>query len=168
MDWNLKKEMVPRSDKIRIISPWALLWQNENYYLVAFDSEAQSIKHFRVDKMGSVSVLDVTRDGAEQFEQIDLAAYSNQTFGMFGGKEEVVVMTFPESLVGLVIDRFGKEVPVRKEKEGKIRVRTKLAVSHQFFGWLAGIGKDAKIVSPEHVREEYRNYLEEIIKESLD
>ena len=168
MDWNLKKEMVPRSDKVRIISPWALLWHNENYYLVAFDSEAQSIKHFRVDKMGGVEVLDEARDGAKQFELIDLAAYSNQTFGMFGGTEEIVVMTFPESMVGLVIDRFGKEVPIRKEKEGGIRVRTKLAVSHQFFGWLAGIGKDAKIISPEHVREEYRNYLEEIIKESLD
>ncbi|MBQ6094640.1 MAG: WYL domain-containing protein, partial [Lachnospiraceae bacterium] len=52
--------------------------------------------------------------------------------------------------------------------DGKIRVRTRLAVSGQFFGWLAGLGKDAKIVSPDQVRLEYRSYLEEIVKNCFD
>ncbi len=168
MDWNLKKELVPRREEERVISPWALLWQNENYYLLAYDGASESFKHFRVDKMGSVKVLEKAREGSKAFEKIDLAAYSNQTFGMFGGKEEIVVMTFPESLIGVVIDRFGKEVPIRSDKKGFIRVRTKLSVSNQFFGWMAGIGKDAKIVSPEEVRDRYHAYLREILEESLD
>ena len=168
MDWNLKKELVPRREEERVISPWALLWQNENYYLLAYDGSSESFKHFRVDKMGSVKLLEKAREGSKPFEKIDLAAYSNQTFGMFGGEEEIVVMTFPESLIGVVIDRFGKEVPIRSDKKGFIRVRTKLSVSNQFFGWMAGIGKDAKIVSPEDVRDRYHAYLREILEESLD
>ena len=168
MDWNVKKEMVPRSDEERVISPWAMVWQNENYYLIAFDSEAQSIKHFRVDKMGSVRILDDKRDGEKQFSKIDLASYSNQTFGMFGGKEEIITMSFPSTLVGVVIDRFGKDISIREVKDGTIRVRTKLTVSSQFFGWLAGIGKNAKIIAPESIREQYREYLKEILAESFD
>ena len=168
MDWNLKMEMVPRTEEERVISPWALVWQNENYYLIAFDSEAGSIKHFRVDKMGKVRVLEEQRDGEKQFLKIDLAAYSNQTFGMYGGKEELITMNFPNSLIGVVIDRFGKDISIRDLKDGTFRVRTKLSVSPQFFGWLAGIGKDAKIVSPEHVREQYLEHLKKILENNFD
>ena len=163
MDWNLEKEMTPRTPNERVISPWAMVWQNEYYYLIAFDGNSQSIKHFRVDKMGKVRILDAVREGKKKFEKIDLAAYSTQTFGMYGGKEESVTMSFPKELVGVVIDRFGKDVPIRDMKDGTFRVRAKLSVSPQFFGWMAGIGKNAKIVSPEHVKEQYREYLQEIL-----
>ena len=168
MDWNLQKEMVPRKQKERVVSPWALLWQNENYYLIAFDEEAQAIRHFRVDKMGKVKVLSVSRDGAKQFDKIDLAAYSNQTFGMYGGKEEIVTLSFPESLLGVAVDRFGKDIGLRKEKNGRIRIRVKLTVSPQFFGWMAGLGRDAKIVSPDSVRKEYVDHLRSIVESDLD
>jgi len=168
MDWNLKKEMAPRSAEERVISPWALIWQNENYYLIAYDSKVEEIRHFRVDKMGKARVLEEPREGARQFGKIDLAAYSNQTFGMYGGKEETVTMSFPDSLIGVVIDRFGKDVYLRDLKNGYFRVRTKLTVSNQFFGWMAGLGKSAKILWPETVQEQYREYLQNILAEAFD
>lgn len=168
LDWNLKKEMAPRSPERRAVSPWALIWQNEYYYLVAFDRESGSIKHYRVDKMGDVRVEAPTREGLKQFEQLDLASYANQTFGMFGGKGETVVISFPKNLVGVVVDRFGKDVSIREMGNDTFRVRAKVAVSNQFFGWLAGIGKSAKILSPETVKEQYREYLEEILREGFD
>ncbi|MBO4750642.1 MAG: WYL domain-containing protein [Lachnospiraceae bacterium] len=168
MDWNANKEMVPRSEKERIVSPWALLWNNENYYLIAYDGQSEAVRHFRVDKMGNVHVLEKERLGAEAFGKIDLASYSNQTFGMFGGREELVTLSLPLHMAGVVIDRFGKEVALRKMADGTIRVRTKLAVSGQFFGWLAGLGKDAKVLSPDSVRQEYRSYLEEILRDGFD
>lgn len=168
MDWNVKKEMVPRSASKRIVSPWALLWNNEYYYLIAYDEESKGVKHFRVDKMSDVCVTEKTRKGVKEFQKIDLASYSNQTFGMFGGREELVTLSLPIHLTGVVIDRFGKDIALREMPDGKIRVRTRLAVSGQFFGWMAGLGKDAKIVSPEQVRLEYRSYLEEIVKNSFD
>ncbi len=163
LDWNLEKEMVPRPNGQKRVSPWALIWRDENYYLAAYDNEDKIMKHYRVDKMGQVNVLSEAREGLEQFSQMDLAAYTNQTFGMFGGKEETVTMEFPNRLVGVVLDRFGKEADLRKLSEETFRIRVKVAVSGQFFGWLAGIGKDAKVTAPEQVKERYKQWLMEIL-----
>lgn len=163
LDWNLKKQMVPRVNGQKTVSPWAMIWREENYYLVAYDSEDRIMKHYRVDKMGQVQVLESVREGMEQFSKIDLAAYTNRTFGMYGGEEETVTMQFPNRLIGVVMDRFGKEADIRPMDGEAFRVRARVAVSGQFFGWLAGIGKEAVIVSPEEVREQYKNWLQDIM-----
>ncbi|MBO4291303.1 MAG: WYL domain-containing protein [Lachnospiraceae bacterium] len=159
MEWNLKKEMVPRSGERRTVSPWSLIWQNENYYLVAYDAKAGEIRHFRVDKMGQAALEKEPREGQEIFEKTDQASYSREVFGMFGGKTETVTLQMDDYLIGVVIDRFGKDVSIRRDENGRVRARVKVAVSGQFFGWLAGIGRSVRIVSPESVREEYRLYL---------
>ena len=113
LEWNLKKQLVPRDHLTRQVSPWALIWREENYYLAAFDSQEGIMKHYRVDKMGRVCVLDAAREGIEQFSRTDPAVYSNQTFGMYGGQEETVTLQFPNRLIGVVLDRFGREVEIR-------------------------------------------------------
>lgn len=163
LDWNLNKELVPRANSERKVSPWALIWQDENYYLAAYDSKDACMKHFRVDKMGKVVVCRKAREGIEQFAKVDLAAYTNQIFGMYGGNEAVVTLQLPNRLVGVVLDRFGREADIRQMPEDKFRVRAKVMVSGQFFGWLAGIGRDVKIVSPDAVREQYKKWLEDIL-----
>ena len=163
MDWNAKKQLVPRGNDAKVVSPWALIWRDDNYYLAAFDGTDGIMKHYRVDKMKDVTVLEDRRKGLEQFEQVDLAQYSNRTFGMFGGREEIVTLEFPERLIGLLIDRFGKEISIRKGENDCFLGRVRLKVSSQFFGWLTGIGKEIRIASPESVREEYKTWLEEIL-----
>ena len=165
MDWNLQKKLVPRDDKIRVVSPWTLIWQNENYYLAAYEADADKIKHYRVDKMGEVGVLEQAREGSEQYESLDLSEYTKQTFGMFGGQSESVTMSFPNHLVGVVVDRFGKDVPIRPMGKERFQVRAQVAVSNQFFGWLAGIGKEAKIVKPDEVRQKYQEHLKRILEQ---
>lgn len=165
LDWNLKKEMAPRENGHKTVSPWALVWRDENYYLVAFDSQDGIMKHYRVDKMGQMDVSKDARDGQEQFAKMDLAAYSNRTFGMFGGEEEVVTLQFSNRLVGVVLDRFGREADLRPMEGGTFRIRAKVAVSGQFFGWLAGIGKEARITAPESVRVKYREWLQAILEQ---
>ena len=163
MDWTLQKKLTPRPGGERKVSPWALIWRDENYYLAAYDEADDKIKHYRVDKMGNVNLTEACRAGVAQFENMDLAAYTNRTFGMYGGQEEIVTMQFPKQLVGVVLDRFGKDAEIRSMGEDVFRVRARVAVSGQFFGWLAGIGKDAEIVSPEAVAEEYRDWLSAIL-----
>lgn len=162
LEWNLKKKLVPRGDR-RVVSPWALIWREENYYLAAYDAKDGILKHYRVDKMGSVEVLDEKREGLEQFEKLDVAAYSNRTFGMYSGEEETVTMQFPNKLVGVVLDRFGKEADLRPMDDETFRIRAKVAVSGQFFGWLSGIGAEAEIVAPEQTKALYRQWLEQIL-----
>lgn len=164
LEWDLSKKLVAKGEPRRV-SPWALIYKDENYYMAAYDKESGILKHYRVDKMGSVEVLEVKREGLAQFEKTDLAAYTNRTFGMFGGEEETVTLGFPDRLVGVVLDRFGREADLRDMKDGTFRIRAKVAVSGQFFGWLAGLGAEAKVIAPDGVRAQYAEWLEQILAE---
>lgn len=164
LDWNLNKELVPRVGGKRKVSPWALIWREENYYLAAYDGVDGIMKHYRVDKMGHVDVLKDEREGLEQFEMVDPAVYTNLTFGMFSGDEETVTLQFPNRLIGVVLDRFGREADIRPMTDRVFRIRVRVAVSGQFFGWLAGIGREAVIISPAAVKEQYQGWLTDIVK----
>ena len=165
LEWNLEKQLVPRKDgKLYHVSPWALTCKDENYYLIAHDNEEDKIKHFRVDKMGSIQVLSgVKREGAALFERFDIADYANKTFSMFGGKQEAVTIQFQNHLIGVVMDRFGRDVSIRKRDDEHFSVRVTVAVSGQFFGWLTGLGGGACLMAPADIVEQYRNYLQDII-----
>lgn len=158
-----KKTELRNGGKLYHISPWALNWTEENYYLIGYDSETDGLKHFRVDKMLKIEVTEEKREGEASFQNFDPARYSRKTFGMFAGREEAVTIRFPDRLIGVVIDRFGRDVPVRKDGDGYFTVRVLVAVSEQFFGWLTGLGRDVIIVSPEEVAGEHRDLLEGII-----
>ena len=165
LEWNLNRELVPRRDgKPYQVSPWALTCKDENYYLIAHDSEEDKIKHFRVDKMAKIRVMEETkREGAALFERFDIADYANKTFGMYGGQEETVTLLFENHLIGVVMDRFGKEAAVRIRDEAHFSVRVRVAVSGQFFGWLTGLGEGAVIAAPAAVQEAYRMHLEKTL-----
>lgn len=164
-EWQSDKLLHPKHEgKKYIISPWALTWKDENYYLVAFDNEENKIKHFRVDKMSKVSQLQDKRKGREAFNQFDIIEYSNKNFGMFGGQSDTVTLECPEYLCGVIIDRFGKDIDIRKMENGKIRSRIHVAVSNQFYGWVTGIGPEMQIVSPSYIKNEYMLFLQSIIK----
>ena len=170
LEWNLEKELIPRKDgKTYRISPWALTCKDENYYLIAHENESNSIKHFRVDKMGHIQILTgIAREGAELFERFDIAAYANKTFGMFGGREEVVTLEFENRFIGVVLDRFGKEVSVRKRDMEHFSVRVQVALSGQFYGWITGLGAGAKITAPADVVKEYYDYLNQVIGQYIE
>ena len=164
LEWNLEKKLVPRkSGKRYQVSPWALTCKDENYYLIAHDAAEDKIKHFRVDKMGDIQVLpDVRREGSALFERFDIADYTNKTFGMFGGREETVTLLLENQLIGVVMDRFGKEAAVRKRDDAHFSARVTVAVSGQFFGWLTGLGQGACLIAPAGIVEQYRQYLKDI------
>ena len=165
MEWGLDGKLHPRRGGAAYqVSPWALLWSAENYYMVAFDEEADKIKHYRVDKMQEIRLLPRKRTGKEAFLECDPAAYANRVFGMYGGNAEVVTLEFPDSLVGVVMDRFGKKTPLRPAGNGRFFVRVEVAVSGQFFGWLAGLGSQVRLTGPENVVRQYRAHLGKILE----
>ena len=164
-EWNTAKEMKLRRNGERyIISPLALIWDNENYYLVGYEID-NGIRHYRVDKIKSICILEENRLEESGYREFEPAVYSNKVFGMYGGEMKKVNLLFPEKLIGVMLDRFGKDVLLRKENDNCYSIRTDLAVSEHFFGWLAGLGKSVKIVSPDIVRQEYKQYLSDILKD---
>lgn len=155
--WNVKKEMELRKDgKFYEISPWALSWDDENYYMIGFDSDAKMIKHYRVDKMLKIGYLEETREGRELFEKFDMAAYARKSFSMFGGEEQYVKLLCDNSLAGVIIDRFGKDVLMVPVDDGHFNVNVNIAVSEPFLGWVFALGNKAKIVGPENVVEQMK------------
>lgn len=164
LEWNAKKELVPRRDEKYLVSPWILMWQEEKYYLVAYDHNSQSMRHYRVDKLKDVEVLEEKRIGQAIYERLNPADYVNKAFGMYGAKEEDVILTFPERLIGVIIDRFGKDVSIRSVKSG-LRARVKVMVSPQFYAWVAGVGKELRIEGPVEVTYEYKAWLQNLLEE---
>lgn len=151
-----KKVKVKKDGALYHVSPWALMWVNENYYLVAYDSEEAKIKHFRVDKMLHITKVEKIRDGKEKIKSFDMAVYVKKTFGMFSGKEERVKLECSNSLAGVIIDRFGKDAMIIPGKNEIFTVVIDVEVSQQFLAWVIGLGSGAKVVSPESVFEMMR------------
>ncbi len=164
MEWSVNKQLIPKKKGEKyVVSPWALLWQDENYYLLGYDEIAGKMKHYRVDKIGKVTLTDEKREGRDIYDKMNLATFVNQTFGMYGGEIASVTLRFPEKLIGVVLDRFGKNIIVNKKDDGYFTIRVDAAISGQFFGWLTGIGKEVKIISPDYVKTQYEDWLKEIL-----
>ena len=157
--WQLR-----RGGKRYEVSPWFLTWNQENYYLIAFDEERQEVRHYRVDRMKDLEINERDRQGREHFKNFDIAAYSKVAFNMYGGEEKRLKLVFVNALANVVVDRFGKDVTIRKEDEEHFSVSVNVAVSPQFYGWLAGFGAKAKIVSPKEAAESYREFLKGILE----
>ena len=146
-----------------MVSPWALAWEDENYYLIAYEEETGKIKHYRVDKMRNTSVTEDKRLGEEQFRDFDLAAYTRKTFGMYGGRDEKITLLCGNSAIGIMIDRFGRDVTVIPRGKEHFLIKVTVSVSPQFFGWIASLGGDVLVEEPAEVKEEYREFLNDII-----
>lgn len=144
------------------ISPFALTWDDENYYMVGYDSEMERIRHFRVDKMIDISSLDEERDGQDAYTKMDLALYARKTFGMFVGEDKKVTLRFENSLVGPVIDRFGKEIMIIPDGDEHFKFTADVAVSPQFFAWICGFGTQAEIIGPAEVVSEFAKHIRSI------
>lgn len=164
-EWNTAKRLVAKRDgKTYHVSPWALTWDDENYYLIAYDEDDGKIKHFRVDKMIRIEISDISRNGRDQFRDFDLATFAKKTFGMYGGPDAYVTLRCEKHLVGVLIDRFGKDIMIVPEEKDHIHAHVLVSVSPQFFGWVTGLGSGMEIVSPENVRKEYQKFLKDILK----
>ena len=136
------------------VSPYALIWDDENYYMLAWEDAEERFKHFRVDKMSHISAAKEARSGGEAFQKLDMSGYSSRVFGMFAGQPVPVRMRFAAHLAGAVIDRFGKDLILIPEGEEAFTFTAEVAVSPQFFAWVFGFGEEAEILSPPHVRAE--------------
>ena len=163
--WNVDKKLVPRHNgDWFVVSPWALTWDDENYYLVAFDDLDHRIKHYRVDKMMRISIEKEKRDGKEAFKNFDMAEYSKATFGMYQGQKTKVKIRLANYMCGVFIDRFGKDITFRPVDNEHSELHVDVNVSPQFFGWIFSLGKDVKVVGPEEVVEELRAKTEEFLE----
>ncbi len=159
-----KEKVLRREGKLYEISPFALIFEDEYYYMFGFDSEDKIFKNYRVDKMMKITLTDKKREGEEEFKAQNIGETAKMVFGMYRGREEKVTLRFSKTLVGAIIDRFGKDVVISKKGKDFFEIKASVMVSPQFFGWLASFGAEAEIISPIEVKEEYITHLKNIIE----
>lgn len=147
-----------------VVSPWALCWDDENYYLIAYDKVANMIKHYRVDKMESISIDKDSREGEKIFEKFDIAHYSKGVFSMFGGEETEVKLSVDNSLIGVIADRFGSDIFISKNTENSFFVSVNVMLSPQFYAWIFSMGDKIKIISPKSTADEFASHIENTLK----
>ena len=166
--WTVKKKMELRKDGAwYVLSPWGLMWDDEYYYMLAYDAEDEMIKHYRVDKMLNIDIVDCKREGQEAFKSFDMPRYSKSLFGMFSGEQTSVTLEGTNDMAGVLIDRFGKDIMLHPIDEEHFSAIVEVAISKQFLGWVIALGENIKITAPtavvEQMQEEakrlYRQYL---------
>lgn len=169
MQWRLnfdserRIEKAPRKNgELYRISPWALCWDDENYYLIGYDKGAEMIKHYRVDKMEAITVSQDRREGEECFNSFDLAGYAKKVFSMFGGEEVQVKFSVDNSLVGVIADRFGKDVFITRESDTTFNLTANVVLSPQFYGWVFALSDKIKILSPQSAVDDFNRQLKAI------
>ena len=136
-EWTVSKERHLKKNGERYqISPWQMVWQDGNYYLVGVDEKSGIVKHYRVDKMLKIVTEKEFRNGAILFEKFDSA----------------------------MLDRFGQDIMIMAKDNEHSVTRVQVSVSSQFYGWLAALGNGVKVLSPENVRKEYRDFLKKALE----
>ena len=142
-----------------IVSPYALLWNNGNYYLYAYDGN--KFRYYRVDRMERISnPLVMARDGKQLYKEKDLTRQEAKVFDMYGGDRYTVRIRFRNQLADAVIDQFGKEVGMFPCDNEHFIIQVPVEISPPFFAWIATFGRRVKILSPEPVVEKMRDFLQ--------
>ncbi len=160
-NWNAEKQKISRhGGKVYTVSPFALTWADDNYYMIAWDAGNRQIRHYRVDRMQDITLTDLQQEGSEEFGRADLALYTNRHFGMFSGEPCAVRLEFEDRLAGILIDRFGTEPTFFKVSDHTHEVTVNVVPSPQFYGWVVGLGDEIAIRSPEWVIEGFRRHID--------
>lgn len=160
---NLGKPRERRKGAYYIVSPYRLLINDGNYYLLGYDEEKRKMLTYRIDRMKSVQRMGEPREGQEAASAIKISKYSQQCFSMFGGETTRVQIRFINPLLDTVIDRFGKSgAQYAKLDDSHFTITTEVRVSDQFFSWVCAFGRKAKILYPDSVAADFKAYLDKI------
>lgn len=144
------------------ISPLAMLYSDENYYVIACDHKDEKLKNFRIDRMSKVNATQKPRIGIDLFTKEEAELYQTYSFRMYSGETTFVTMRFHNYIMNQVLDKFGKQLVTRSVDETHFEVTVRVAVSPQFFGWVFGLGNYVTIIGPDWVREKMVKTLEAI------
>ena len=159
-------QVARRGGKAYIRSPFKLLINDGNYYLLAYDSEKEDMRTYRLDRMKEVDITEEPQDGADAYNKIDIRTYTQRVFSMFGGEDKFVSIRFTNDLLDAAVERFGngEDVFYRPDESGHFVVSAHVEISKQFYAWVCGFYTKAKIINPPEVVEGMKDFLNDISK----
>ena len=163
-DYNLDKQIEYRRDgEWYYASPYALTWSDDNYYMIAYYERYNDISNFRVDRMAAIQMVKEERIMCEDTENFNVADYSKKFFRMFSGEMETVKLQFDNSLINVVIDRFGRDIVINKQDDDHFTITADVVATNTFLGWLFMFGDKVKILSPKHLINDMKNIAKRVV-----
>lgn len=160
-----RKEKEYRHDsKVYQVSPVALIWTDENYYLVAYDPEEDKTKHYRVDKMDAIKVTDKKRDTKATLKKYNAAEYLKKRYNMFDGVETDVEFKCSNKMVNVLVDRFGRDVRMYRLDEEHVKVTVAMSVNDHFLGWVLALGDGVELIGSELALEKMKDFVNRAYK----
>lgn len=163
-DLNEKGERVYRKNQERyIVEPTALIYLEDNYYLMCFSPKYDDVVNYRVDRMDSVAIEEEAVCEAAILQEEDIATYTEQVFKMYHGEIADVVLQFDQSLIGTVFDKFGEDTQMLRVNDTLLVATIKVQISPTFWGWVFQFGSKLKIISPDSVINEFKNRAEIVL-----
>ena len=159
---NLKTQVERRKGKSYIVSPYKLLINDGNYYLLAYDEKRKDIVPYRVDRMRNVSLLEEEREGLEKYQKLNVRTYVQRQFGMFKGEEKPVRIRFLFTLLDTMVERFGTNARYKKIDDKFYSLETDVEISDQFYGWVSGFGRRVSLIGDKDVVDGYKAYLDKL------
>lgn len=157
-DYAADKAKVLRHDGCRyFVSPYALIWNNDAYYMVGHHDRRGHIATFRVDRITALELTD--EQAVECPADFAVSAYFTREFSMLGGKECEVELLCGNDLMGNIIDRFGADVPTEIIDADRFKVTVTVALSNNFFGWVFASAGNIQILSPAEAAAEFHQLL---------
>lgn len=166
--WSIRKDKKDKifrhNDRRYIVSPYSLIWDNENYYLLAYDADSDKMKHYRVDKMKNIEILMEDCIGLSQYEKIDINEYKTGHFSMFGGEKTRIELLCHKSMAGVIIDRFGKDIATIEVDSEHFKAYVNVYLSSQFLGWLIGLGTGVKLLAPSYAVDRMKSTISDMHK----
>jgi len=162
-DYDLNKEIKFRRNGNRYtLSPYALTWSDENYYLISYYEKYNDISNFRVDRMMDINILEKDRYFIEDYEEFNVAEYSRKIFNMYIGELKTVELEFHNSLINVVIDKFGQDIIIREQSDYSFKIKVEVEISNTFLGWLFMFGNKVKIISPQKLKDNMKKTVKEV------
>lgn len=160
---DMSQQVERRKGEQYIVSPYQLLISDGNYYLLAYVNEKQKMRTYRVDRMKNVSLTGEPREGDDEFAKLDVRTYAQRVFGMYGGTQKRVTIQFINLLLDTAVERFGtKDVQYSKVDDRHFKITANVEISDQFYGWLLGFGKRAKLTWPDDEVEKFKAYIDKV------
>ena len=141
--------------KESVVSPWIMLYYNDNYYLMAYDGKI--MRYYRLDRIDTVNILDEKCEGEEEYKMIkeELPFRTQSSFNLFGGEKKLVTLRVPVHFYYIIADQFGTNLyPVMDKNKEFFMVTVPVAVGDQFFGWVLSMGNKVTIIDPPEVKKQ--------------
>lgn len=154
------KKVYRKERELYTVDPIALVFLEDNYYLMTYSEKYQQVVTYRVDRMDNVTALPKAVCKAAKMSEKKIAQYVEQTFKMFGGEPENVTLNFDQSLIGVIYDKFGEDTPMQRIDETTCSATVSVQISPTFWGWVFQFNGELQIAKPQELIDTYKSLLE--------